>query len=1380
MEWNPASKKQRSGSKSRAVESGNNNNNISTSVATLTALAETVSAMEFEFSAASATPGAAVTPSTNTSTSTPTSTSTSTSIIRAQENKTPLAGSQLKTSTASSSTAGAPPAAAVAASGKKERARKQSSKKCDGNQSASRADTRVLEPQGTKLGTSSNLGDSVQTDTAQLGLLSQKQMSQLVNQLIQSSDVDAVTRNMIAADDEDDADGNTDNRVRTIRGGSGDWDGRVPSLAHAAAASASASASTNHSFNPSAKPCASSASSSSRQEIDLCEDVDGDSDSDEAVICVLDDEPDYNNEFTVPGKIATAAIGYSGGSGKPGTSPARVAQVAVAVNSSSASTSESKSKSSTVGQLLPDDMEILYPLYHNHSCQQQGAVPTKFLPTCPLGQQPNEDRDYLKLQAADMSPYEKEFLCAELASLHNHLKLPRNPHPPHDPCLRATIRRYGLVYSTVHRWFTNFTSKYFSATLLMMLVFKHTISYFVIWFVCTGSKPLRYASDRGRQELLDEEHCNLMVEELKTLQGLFVSPTETEFVAMVKKYAALTDKKRTGSLSSRFDDDESTVSESSLRHYASVCKVSFWQPYKTTLSRWKSCIDLRMVATWFVMCYGFSSMLEGWQKWNIDGTTFKCTPVGSGIRVAVVRESGIRGPVQTLKAQVGTDLFIKYMGMISPGGHSSRIVLILAIDELPKGKFHVERIDGLAVSGLATEYGYVVFCKSRAGNKLLWQWYLLDVVIPTISDIKEVKRRIAERMRAVNLDKDCDIVDESTASLQSLSLASSKKAPTMSASAKNSPKESVLHVPSTPRVAVAPATSASQADVILETVEDDDDEDDDEGVAMDRTEAAADDDNGGDDDMNDSGGDFEAAYSSFAGISASTRKPKSFIPFACPMSLDPSLRFMYGKQDVDPVHIFLTIDGELVILKELMSEEVQEKLRETVTILLKVGAGHTAVAQALDIGLIFRAIKAALKLLSKTMQRVDNKLVSDQLRIALQSLCNKFHIELSAGKRKQIIHSVLSVLHCMQNGGLTVDKMKQSFAMAGQHVERSPGDKISSTVDYEKIMRRCYGTITDEFLRTFAQQVLGLVYSVREMGNGQLTEEELEAAGVPPLPTELYDYRHVLCLNRRRGTVLTSPKIVQEWLEQETRRMLKQAGSALQVNAAVAVKYDKARQALAKLEAAEEKARQQKAEKERFRKLSKKEQEEEIEAKLAAEEESQKQKKANKDAKELEAKQKRAAIVEQGNVAKAYFISNPDAAELLARVQQATAKKPQKPPTPVVVAAPVLPAVAASTGTNGPPPAAAVSARSSASVKTSAKASLSSSKPKSKSNSVMPPLIGGQQESLKAKRPFADAIGEASATASALIRLPTEYVDNKSNNNLSAASGCSTSDSDGP
>ena len=138
-----------------------------------------------------------------------------------------------------------------------------------------------------------------------------------------------------------------------------------------------------------------------------------------------------------------------------------------------------------------------------------------------------------------------------------------------------------------------------------------------------------------------------------------------------------------------------------------------------------------MSYSWYLCCEAFSSHLPGERKWNADGSTFEIRDKGNGGMYLSVKG------VTTKRLQVANldnslPVYIKYMAMCNACGNSSPLILIAAIEEMHEDASNIFEITGLSISISMSEIGYVVFCKSRAGNIALWSWYYKYIVIPTI------------------------------------------------------------------------------------------------------------------------------------------------------------------------------------------------------------------------------------------------------------------------------------------------------------------------------------------------------------------------------------------------------------------------------------------------------------------------------------------------------------------------------------------------------------------------------------------------------------------------------------------------------------------------
>jgi len=95
----------------------------------------------------------------------------------------------------------------------------------------------------------------------------------------------------------------------------------------------------------------------------------------------------------------------------------------------------------------------------------------------------------------------------------------------------------------------------------------------------------------------------------------------------------------------------------------------------------------------------------------------------------------------------------------SANGDSAPLVLliIIALSDLNENDF-VAEIPGLTYSSNSTVKGYLAFCKTRCGNSGFFNWFINDIAIPLIADIRdsyELETIDEEKMQAfVSCDGD--------------------------------------------------------------------------------------------------------------------------------------------------------------------------------------------------------------------------------------------------------------------------------------------------------------------------------------------------------------------------------------------------------------------------------------------------------------------------------------------------------------------------------------------------------------------------------------------------------------------------------------------------
>ena len=83
-----------------------------------------------------------------------------------------------------------------------------------------------------------------------------------------------------------------------------------------------------------------------------------------------------------------------------------------------------------------------------------------------------------------------------------------------------------------------------------------------------------------------------------------------------------------------------------------------------------------------------------------------------------------------------TAYFIKYYAIISAGGYAAPPMFVLEVDGMVEDTLNVVKVQGLGLSVEVTNFGYVLWCKSRALNTAVYEWIFDVVTLDFIASIK--------------------------------------------------------------------------------------------------------------------------------------------------------------------------------------------------------------------------------------------------------------------------------------------------------------------------------------------------------------------------------------------------------------------------------------------------------------------------------------------------------------------------------------------------------------------------------------------------------------------------------------------------------------------
>ena len=133
------------------------------------------------------------------------------------------------------------------------------------------------------------------------------------------------------------------------------------------------------------------------------------------------------------------------------------------------------------------------------------------------------------------------------------------------------------------------------------------------------------------------------------------------------------------------------------------------------------------------MLASFTQALSAKNKWNFDGTQFVCKEKGTGglVCYAVRKEEAKHIPITgNLNGTLG--IAIKWMHLGSAAGEAGPPFLLVAVPEMDADSFEVFETKGLTNTATIGQVGYLAFTQSSCGNKGIFNWFIKNLVVPSL------------------------------------------------------------------------------------------------------------------------------------------------------------------------------------------------------------------------------------------------------------------------------------------------------------------------------------------------------------------------------------------------------------------------------------------------------------------------------------------------------------------------------------------------------------------------------------------------------------------------------------------------------------------------
>ncbi len=146
---------------------------------------------------------------------------------------------------------------------------------------------------------------------------------------------------------------------------------------------------------------------------------------------------------------------------------------------------------------------------------------------------------------------------------------------------------------------------------------------------------------------------------------------------------------------------------------------------------------------------------------NFDGTSFESAGAGADdveVKYVPAPTKKSLAPSRGLVVEPDPDdktltkCYIKYMCIVCAAGLQQAPIYMLADSNMTEEEFRVARVQNMGIGTDITNYGWIVFTKTRAANVAFYKWLFTSAVIPMVNEIKQVYRLPADSKAWVQMD----------------------------------------------------------------------------------------------------------------------------------------------------------------------------------------------------------------------------------------------------------------------------------------------------------------------------------------------------------------------------------------------------------------------------------------------------------------------------------------------------------------------------------------------------------------------------------------------------------------------------------------------------
>lgn len=233
---------------------------------------------------------------------------------------------------------------------------------------------------------------------------------------------------------------------------------------------------------------------------------------------------------------------------------------------------------------------------------------------------------------------------------------------------------------------------------------------------------------RGRPQLLDQEAEDALISKLENLVDQEQAANGAKLKDLVAKGIQETASRR-----QVFVPDK-LPSKSALRNLRKKLDIRMNVGQRTTLARQRAQQDIRNYVSAAVMHKALSPPGRPALILNFDATTY----VTNGARDLSVypHRKGDKRPVAQVDDS-SLELFIKFYFCHPTLGDLAPLVLVVIDETMDLDTIDPHQLKGGSWNGAADLRVWVVFSKTREGNRAFFEWYITTVIVPFINRVRE-------------------------------------------------------------------------------------------------------------------------------------------------------------------------------------------------------------------------------------------------------------------------------------------------------------------------------------------------------------------------------------------------------------------------------------------------------------------------------------------------------------------------------------------------------------------------------------------------------------------------------------------------------------------